>query len=376
MSRWLRTAPGRRLRAASLTIVQASLAAMIAWTVARYALGREDPIFAPLAAIAALGVSLERRLRPAAEMVLGVSVGILVADLLVVWLGAGTWQLGLIVALAMVAAVLVRGGPVVVLQASSTAVVIATLAIPADERAFSVGRFVDALVGGAVGLLVTVLLPANPLREVVRVASPLLAGLSETLARLGRALREREPALAGEALAESHGLQVSVEQLAQTIEASAEIAALAPARWSTRGTLGVLEDALPHAEAAVRDTRVLARQTVAALERGDVIPPGLDTALEECATAVDVLKRAVESGGNLAAARTAAVRAAEAATEALAHTAGMLAQTVAGQIRAVAADVLYATGLTADDVADALPGLPEPASRRARRTGSGPAVRG
>jgi hypothetical protein len=60
------------------------------------------------------------------------------------------------------------------------------------------------------------------------------------------------------------------------------------------------------------------------------------------------------------------VRAAQAATEALDHTAGMLAQTIAGQTRAVAADVLYATGLTSDDVSDVLPGLPEPVSRRRR----------
>jgi uncharacterized membrane protein YgaE (UPF0421/DUF939 family) len=363
---WLRSAPARRLRAASLTIVQASLAAMIAWATSRYLFGRDEPIFAPLAAIAALGVSLERRLRPSVEMVVGVAVGILVADALVVWLGRGTWQLGLVVALAMSAAVLVRAGPVAVVQASSTAVVIATLAIPTDQAAFSVGRFVDALVGGAVGLLVTVLLPANPIREVVRVAGPLLGGLSETLGRLAVALRERDESLASAALAEAHGLQVTVEQLGQTIEASAEIAVLAPARWSARGTLGVLEQALPHVESAVRNTRVLARHMVTALERGDVIPPGLDGALEECATAVLVLKRAVESAGDLAPARAAAVRAAQAATEALGHTAGMLAQTIAGQTRAVAADVLYATGLTSDDVSDVLPDLPEPVSRRRR----------
>jgi uncharacterized membrane protein YgaE (UPF0421/DUF939 family) len=366
---WRRTAPARRLRAAAFTILQASLAAMIAWAVARHLLGRPEPIFAPLAATAAIGVSLEQRLRPAVELVLGVAVGILVADALVVWIGRGTWQLGLVVALAMIAAVLVRGGPVVVLQASSTAVVIATL-LPSDgDAAYALGRFVDALVGGVVGLAVTVLLPANPVREVVRVAGPMLAGLAETLSRLARALRERDETLATDALASSHGLQVSVEQLTQTVEASHEIAVLAPARWSARGVLGVLDAALPHADAAVRDTRVLARQTAAALERGDVIPPGLDAAVDECAAAVDVLRRAVDSGGDLAAARAAAIRAAQAATEAMQHTAGMLAQTVAGQIQLVAADVLYATGLTTDDVRDLLPGLPEPVSRRSRQGG-------
>jgi hypothetical protein len=263
--------------------------------------------------------------------------------------------------------VLVRGGPVVVLQAASTAVVIAT-AIPVEgNRAFAVGRFTDALVGGLIGLAVTVVLPANPLREVLRVADPLLGGLSETLSRLATALRLRDAALAGQALAQAHGLAVSVDQLDQTVHVSQEVAALAPARWSSRGVLGVLDAALPHVDSAVRDTRVLARQTTSALERGDIIPPGLDTALDECATAVEVLRRAVASGGDLAAARAAALRAAQAATAAMDHTAGMLAQTVAGQIRLVAGDVLFATGLTNEDVADALPGLPQPVRRRARR---------
>jgi hypothetical protein len=363
---WDRVSPGRRLRAAGFTILQASLAAMLAWVVSRYVIGRVDPIFAPLVATTAVGMSLERRLLPAVELVLGVAVGILVADSLVAWLGRGPWQLGLVVALAMAAAVLVRGGPVVVLQAASTAVIIAT-AIPVEgSRAFAVGRFTDAIVGGLIGLAVTALLPANPVREVIGVASPLLGSLAETLSRVGGALRDRDQGLAWEALATSHGLQVSVEQLAQTIDVSHEVAMLAPARWNTRGVLGVLDKALPHVEGAVNDTRVLARQTAAALERGDVIPPGLDTAVDECGSAVEVLRRAIVSGGDLAAARAAATRAAQAATEALDHTAGMLAQTVAGQIRLVAADVLYATGLTAEDVADALPSLPAPVSRRAR----------
>jgi len=40
---------------------------------------------------------------------------------------------------------------------------------------------------------------------------------------------------------------------------------------------------------------------------------------------------------------------------------------VAAQVRSVAADLLYATGLTAQDVTDLLPDLPEPVSRRSGR---------
>lgn len=360
-------ASSRRLRAAGLTIVQASVAAMVAWSVARFVLGQPQPVFAPLVAMSAIGVSLERRLRPSIEMVLGVAVGILVGDLFIAWAGPGTWQIGLVVALAMIASVIVRGGPILVLQASSTAVVIATILPPEGDEPFAVGRFIEALIGGTVGLAITVLLPANPLREVIRVASPLLGGLSGTLTKLSGALRERDADLAGAALAEAHGLQVSVEQAATTLEAGKELALLAPARWGARETLDTLVDAIPYVDAAVRDTRVLARQALAAIQGGDAIPPGLDVATDEAAIALRALQQSVDSGGDLAAARAAALRAATAGTEAVEHTSGLLAQTVAGQIRSVAADVLYATGLTQQDVGDLLPGLPVPVSRRSRQ---------
>lgn len=340
---------------------------MGAWWFARFALERPDPIFAPLAAMSAIGVTLERKLKRSVELVLGVALGVLVGDVFIAWAGRGIWQIGLVVGLVMVAAVLVQGGPIVVLQASSTAVIIATIVPDYGEASIALGRFIDALIGGFFGLALTLLLPANPLRAVTRVASPLGAGLVQTLRRLSVALRERDESMASTALAEAHGLQVSVEQLAQTVDASHEIALLAPARWKARVMLTRIDTALPYLDAAVRDARVLARQTLAAIQRGDAIPPGLDIAVEECAVAVEVLRRSLDSQEDVAAARAAAIRAARAATEAMDHTSGMLAQTVAGQVRLVSADLLYATGLTSDDVTDLLPDLPVPVSRRLLR---------
>lgn len=364
-SRW--DGASKRLRASGLTILQAALAAMLAWWFARFVLDRPDPIFAPLAAMSAIGVTLERKLRRSFELVLGVALGVLVGDLFIAWAGRGIWQIGLVVALVMAAAVLVQGGPIVVLQASSTAVIIATIVPDYGEASIAVGRFVDALIGGFFGLALTLLLPANPLRAVTRVASPLGAGLVQTLRRLSGAVRDRDESAASTAMAEAHGLQVSVEQLAQTVDASQEIALLAPARWTARVSLAQIETALPYLDAAVRDTRVLARQALAAIQRGDAIPPGLDLAIDECASAAEALHRSLDSHSDLGAARAAAIRAATAASEALSHTSGMLAQTVAGQVRLVAADILYATGLTADDVTDSLPDLPTPVSRRLLR---------
>ena len=76
-----------------------------------------------------------------------------------------------------------------VIQAGATAVLIATLS--PSVRDLEIPRFVDALVGGAVALLVTaVLLPLSPLRVLNRAARPALDLLSAQLDATADALAE------------------------------------------------------------------------------------------------------------------------------------------------------------------------------------------
>ena len=62
-------------------------------------------------------MSLGARLRRAAELVVGVSLGVLVGDLLISVIGSGYWQIALVVALAMAAAVFADGAALLVAQA-------------------------------------------------------------------------------------------------------------------------------------------------------------------------------------------------------------------------------------------------------------------
>ena len=97
-----------------------------------------------------LGVSLGNRLRRAVELVVGVSLGVLVGDLLISLIGSGWWQITLVVTLAMAAAVLADGGTLLVNQAGASAVLVATLLPPGQTG--GVDRCVDALIGGALGV--------------------------------------------------------------------------------------------------------------------------------------------------------------------------------------------------------------------------------
>src|SRR3954452_3188852 len=141
-----------RLRVAAVPISQSAIAATLAWVVAHEAIGHRRPFFAPIVAVIVIGVAPGGRTRRAAEIWLGVALGVLVADVLVHVLGTGTAQLALVVVLAMLAAVAFGGGHLLVDQAAGSAVLIATLHPTAGGL-----RFVDALVGGAVGVTVHLL---------------------------------------------------------------------------------------------------------------------------------------------------------------------------------------------------------------------------
>ena len=82
-------------------ILQATVAATAAYAAA-LAIGHQQPFFAPIAALATVAISLAHRLRRATELLLGNAVGIFFADLLIAKIGTGPWQLGLVVAIALV----------------------------------------------------------------------------------------------------------------------------------------------------------------------------------------------------------------------------------------------------------------------------------
>ena len=102
-------------------ILQTAVAASLAWFLASAVLGHGQPFFAAIAAVISTGVVVGREGRRAVELVFGVACGLAVADLLVVLIGTGTVQIGIVVALAMALAWLLGGGPALVTEAGVSA---------------------------------------------------------------------------------------------------------------------------------------------------------------------------------------------------------------------------------------------------------------
>jgi uncharacterized membrane protein YgaE (UPF0421/DUF939 family) len=119
-----------RIAAGARPILHSAVAASLAWLVATELVGHEQPFFAPISAVITLGLTVGERRRRAVELAIGVAVGIAIADALVAAIGTGTWQIGIVVALAMAGAALVGGGPLLASQAAASAVLVATLQPP------------------------------------------------------------------------------------------------------------------------------------------------------------------------------------------------------------------------------------------------------
>jgi uncharacterized membrane protein YgaE (UPF0421/DUF939 family) len=262
----------QRISANARPILHSAVAASLAWLVATEVVGHQRPFFAPISAVVTLGLTVGERRRRAVELAIGVSVGIAIADALVAAIGTGTWQVGVVVALAMVAATLVGGGPLLASQAGASAVLVATLQPP--DGGVDFGRALDALVGGGCALLVSsLLLPVNPLRLLRESAGPVLDALVEALEQLSEALTTRRPAAADAALlalARADGVH---DGLVGTLETAGEAVRLSPQRRGALSGLDRYAVAVGQLGRVIEDLRALARGAMRAINVDDSVPP-------------------------------------------------------------------------------------------------------
>ena len=89
------------------------------------------------------GAAAGKTLRRAAEWIFGVAVGLAVADLIMLLIGTGPIQAWVIVALAMSATILIRGGIIFVTEAGVSTLLVAG----PDPTSYGVSRdsFLEAL---------------------------------------------------------------------------------------------------------------------------------------------------------------------------------------------------------------------------------------
>jgi uncharacterized membrane protein YgaE (UPF0421/DUF939 family) len=298
-----------RLRSVWWQIVQTAVAAIVAWFLAVLILGHERPAFAPIAAVISLGLAVGERSKRVVELTLGVALGVAIGDLLVSVIGVGAVQGGILVALAMAAAVLFGRGDLGVNEAAISAMILMITFQPL-VTGFPLDRVFEALIGGGTALVVNALLPINPERMVSTAAHPVfdesVAVLQETAAALDDGDFER----AQNALMKARAIDARVSSFKEALSAGRETARAAPTRRRALVHLELYAAAADQIDLIVRYMRILARSALGVVRTGDPAPEPLAAALRELARAVEALAAYLETSEGPEEARWLALNAA------------------------------------------------------------------
>ena len=342
-----------RVHASWFWILQAAVAGTIAYAVAFYAFGHAHPFFAPVSTWVALGFSRDRSTRRVAELAVGVALGVGFGELMVRLVGSGLWQMGVVLAVSALIGRFVDRSALITTQAGVQAIVIMTLPVLSGGP---FGRWLDAVVGGVVGLAVVVLTPVDPRRHVHRQARAATEELAGTLHTLARGLRTGTVSDVEDALLRGRTSQPALDEWRESALAAQDLARVSPAARRYRDELAASASAAVLLDRAVRNARVLIRRAVTAVEDGQQTQLAAEL-FEEVADAADSLAEAYGSGRDPARARAR-----------LLHVAGRLdpyamaaddwqAQSLVLLARSLVVDLLEAAGTEPAAARAALPEL-------------------
>jgi uncharacterized membrane protein YgaE (UPF0421/DUF939 family) len=349
LRRRLRSAGSRALQRATADawpLLQGTAAATVAWLIARYGAGHDDPFFAPIAAFVGLNTTLGQRGLNALRLLQGVVVGIAVGELTLLTVGGGSGPLALSILVATAAARAVGGARIAVAQAAVGAILVVALS---DAQA-GVDRMSDALIGAGVALVFSQLLfSPEPLALLRRSEAAALGGMAEGLALLALALDRDDDELAERALAALRDLPRTLAELRVMRRASGHVARRSV--WRSRRALVVREsENADHLDMLGASCLLLARlpPALTADERRTFGPIVRELADVLTLLAGDLGDRATRQRS---ADRAFAVANAVSGERATIHSAPALA--IAG-LRMVATDVMVFAGVDLEDAVEAV----------------------
>jgi uncharacterized membrane protein YccC len=337
----------RRVSGRFLPIVQTASAGVLAWLIAGLVTDDAQPTFAAIAAVICVGAAFGQRGQKAVNLVGGVVIGITVATGVVHLIGTGPAQLGVMIVVAMLAAVVLSGdNDMVVVEAGVSAILIVTLDPSAGEGIFSLNRILESMIGGATALLVTWLLfPPDPALAAGRGGQAVFAALGRTVEGISSGLADANAAVAETALADARAIDALVDDAHDKLAASREAVMLTPPGRGARPVLDRYERSLTQIDFAVRDTRVLARHALRLVRAGDDVPSGLPEAVAELGEAIWELAAAYDDPPRAEAAGRLALAAAGRAAWAHAAQPERAPAELVGQVRSTAVDLIRAAEL-------------------------------
>ena len=332
--------------------LQIVIGAVAAYSIARWGFGHPAPLIAVTVTITSLGMARDARPRRVLETAIGVTVGILLSELIVLGLGRGVWQLAIVVFATLVVARAVSSNPVFAVVAAVQAVLVVLLP---DPPGGPLTRSLDAVVAGVVALAVTALVPRDPRRAVKRDAAALFSVFKESIDGVVEALalgNQSGAELALERLRRTQGL---VDDWTQSLDTATSIAVISP--WLRRHLPDLRKQArvVAAADLASRHLRTVTRRIVTVLADGKR-EPELAGLMGELGNAIALLGAELEDRQLTGASRTALADLAKRLDPSLLGSDAELRETlVVVLVRPLVLDLLVGTGMSPDDARDLLP---------------------
>ncbi|MCC2593093.1 FUSC family protein [Tessaracoccus sp. OS52] len=258
-----------RWRSRLFIIIQISLAAGLSWWIAQRLLGHETPFLAVVASIVCLGFSFGQRLWRAAEIAIGVTVGVALGDLFWHWFGHGVWQIMLVIAVAMSITTWLGARTLMVTQAAVQASIVLTIP-PSLGAGFS--RWTDALIGCAVALAFATVAPVGPVERPRLQAAKVLHETASSIRSMVTALTDGDEEAAEEVLARARATESQLSELTAALNEGVAVVRTSPfLRHRRQKVLEIADIAVP-LDRFTRNLRVLARRSAMGVYRGEKIP--------------------------------------------------------------------------------------------------------
>ena len=340
-----------RLRSKGWHIGQCAVAASVAWYLALDVVGHPRPFFAPIVAVVCLGTSYVQRLRRVLEVTVGVAVGVFLADLLLLLIGTGPWQIGVLVALAMTVTLLLNAGTLFVTQAAVQGIVVVAFAA---APGYALTRWEDALIGGAVALVAATVVPRAPLRRPREQAAVVVRRIAELLRGGARSAQDGDVERGLQVLADARSTDRLMRELQDAADEGMSVIASSPFRRRHSGGVRQMVEVVEPLDRAMRNTRVLVRRLAATSYHHQPIPRAYVVLCEDLADAVEEMADLLRADRPVTDARVPLLRIGEGTAQAE-RVSDLSADVVLAQIRSIVVDLLQITGLDVLEATDSLP---------------------
>ncbi len=310
--------------------------------------GHPHPYFAPLATVIVLGVSVGTQIRRAAQLVIGVGLGLIVADGVIKLVGTGPWQLTVIIFLAMSIAVFAGGDALAVRQAAGAAVLVSLVAIPGDP--IGVTRFEDGITGAAIAfLLALVISPVDPVQLAADTSEAIHVRLAGTLRAIASAIEQKDPDAANASILAALSAEADAVNKRQALTTANDAVRFTLIHRRQRDKVAAMATAAEHGLRAEQDVVALARAARRPIELGDPVPSDLPEGIKAMADASEEIAESVHGGLPKTEARDSVLEATAVSSASLEETTSLSVSLLVGQVRLVANDLLRGSGLASKE---------------------------